>query len=178
MDKFARGRPAAPPRASAPRAVALALGCVLATACATSSPTAAVPDNRMVSIHGPSEPFTKLGRRTFPYPKERCFQAVLTTFKNTGHGVDRADAGSGLAISGKGTVYRAQVPVAGALVQRTNDTKLYVRVTASGTSCEVDVRRLRLWREATELENAREGWVNEQLRGFMTGVEQELFASE
>jgi hypothetical protein len=156
----------------------LALSCVLATACVTTSRPPTPPD-KLVSVHGDSDPFPKSGRRTFPHPKAQCFEAVLATFKTTGHGVDKADLESGIAVSGKATVYRAAVPIpGGTVVQRTEHSKLYVRVTGSGSSCDVDVRKLRFWSDTRELENARESWLNAQLHGFMVGVEQELLDAQ
>jgi hypothetical protein len=155
---------------------AVALACSVAGCVATRPSPAPERPDRMVSLRGDSEPFQRLGRKAFPQPKASCLEAVVRTFKNIGLGTEKADLESGVAVSGKATVHRAAVALSGGgtVVQRTEDTKIYVRVTGSETTCDVDVRKLRLWRDTVELENGRESWLATQLRSFMIGVEQEL----
>jgi hypothetical protein len=138
---------------------------VCAAACATPS--------AMVSLDG-QDPVFAAGRRSFNRSKERCFQAVLTTFQATGRGVDKQDREGGDFVSGSLIVYHATESDGRRLVEHTVTNKLYVKVTGDDARCEVGVVKLRVWDNQIEVQTRYASWIQRQLVGFLVGVENEL----
>jgi hypothetical protein len=153
------------------RSFLLMVACALSMSCATSK-------NEMIPLDG-NDPVFAAGHKTLDYPKARCFDAVLATFKNTGHGVERQDLELGKVVSGKTTVYSGMR----ASGMRTNRgtvsevkvaDKFYVSVEDEGGGCAVSVEKLRVWSGTAEVDTRTSSWIRAQLSGFMKGVEREL----
>jgi TonB family protein len=138
---------------------------LVAAGCATPS--------TMVPLDG-QDPVFAAGRKSFTQSKERCFQAVLATLENTGHGVDKQDPEAGSIVSGMSTVYHGTQAASGSLVERTIMSKFYVNVTGDQNRCEVVVVKLRVWDNNVEVQTRTSKWIEYQLGGFLLGVNQEL----
>jgi hypothetical protein len=149
-----------------PRSFLLVVACALPMSCATSK-------NEMIPLDG-NDPVFAAGHKTLSYSKSRCFDAVLATFKNTGHGVERQDLALGKVVSGKTTVYSGMRAKRGTVSEVKVDDKFYVSVEDEGAGCAVSVEKLRVWSGTAEVDTRTSSWIRTQLSGFMKGVEAEL----
>jgi hypothetical protein len=159
-------------------AAVASLGLAVLGGCATAAD--AMRKEPMIGLDHRDAAFVAAATRTFPYPRMRCFEAVISTFRNTRHGeagIEKADPASGAVISSKATVYSgtANFPNQTAR-QEIIDNKFFVQVRGEEASCTVTVTKLRVWDGTVEVERGRKGWVEHHLRGFMKGVEEEASA--
>jgi hypothetical protein len=161
------------------RAATVVLGSLLALGgCATASATKnpdPQPEEPMIAVSGGDTVFAEDGDNAFPFARARCAEAVVRTFKNTGHGIETIDPSDGTITSGKAIVYEAHEQRRnGANVHVVVSNKFYVTVSGNEMECKVAVTKLRAWAQTIEVDTRTRKWVETHLRGFMRGVAQEL----
>lgn len=158
-------------------AVVAGLVSLLSGCAGTQPPSTATPstEDPMVGLTSAEPIFAGEGEKSFPHARTRCIDAVLRTFKNTGHGIETVERTTGAVVSGKRVVYYAEeARPNGSRVHAEVSNKFYVQVHGDEQQCVVAVTKLRVWAQTVEVETRTRRWVTAHLHGFMKGVAEEL----